>query len=174
LSRPDLDLRKKILKNKINHDGIVISDEVFDFIADNVTENVRDLEGVLVSLMANAVINNTEIDLPLAKRVISQTIRLEKKQPSVQKIQEIVCNHFNLDLSAIQTSSRKREIVQARQITMYLAKKYTDCSFSHIGKIVGKRDHATVLHACKTIKDQMETSKAFRSSVEEIEVELRS
>lgn len=174
LSRPDLDLRKKILKNKINHDGIVISDEVFDFIADNVTENVRDLEGVLVSLMANAVINNTEIDLPLAKRVISQTIRLEKKQPSVQKIQEVVCNHFNLDLSAIQTSSRKREIVQARQITMYLAKKYTDCSFSHIGKIVGKRDHATVLHACKTIKDQMETSKAFRSSVEEIEVELRS
>ena len=174
LGRPDLDLRKKILKNKISHDGIVISDEVFDFIADNVTENVRDLEGVLVSLMANAIINNTEIDLPLAKRVISQTIRLEKKQPSVQKIQEIVCNHFNLDLSAIQTSSRKREIVQARQITMYLAKKYTDCSFSHIGKIVGKRDHATVLHACKTIKDQMETSKAFRSSVEEIEVELRS
>ena len=150
LSRPDLDLRKKILKNKIN------------------------LEGILVSLMANAVINNKEIDLPLTKRVVSQAVRLEKKQLSVQMIQEIVCNYFNLDQAVIQTRSRKREIVQARQITMYLAKKYTDCSFSHIGKIVGKKDHATVLHACKTIKDQMETSKSFRSSVEEIEVKLRS
>ncbi|MCD7938514.1 MAG: chromosomal replication initiator protein DnaA, partial [Tannerellaceae bacterium] len=142
LSRPDLDLRKKILKNKINHDGITIPDEVFNFIANNVTENIRDLEGILVSLMANSVINNREIDLPLTKRVISQAVRLEKKQISIQMIQEIVCNYFNLEQSAIQTRSRKREIVQARQITMYLSKKYTDCSFSHIGKIVGKKDHA--------------------------------
>ena len=174
LSRPDLDLRKKILKNKINHDGIMIPDEVFIFIANNVTENVRDLEGILVSLMANAVINNREIDLPLTKRVVSQAVRLEKKQISVQMIQEIVCKYFNLEQSVIQTNSRKREIVQARQITMYLAKKYTDSSFSHIGKIVGKKDHATVLHACKTIKDQIETSKSFRSSVEEIEVLLKN
>lgn len=174
LCRPDLDLRKKILKNKINHDGVDISDEVFDFVANNVTENVRDLEGVLVSLMANALINNKEIDLPLAKRVVGQAVHLEKKKLSVQTIQEIVCDYFKLDQEAIQTNSRKREIVQARQITMYLAKKYTDCSFSHIGKIVGKRDHATVLHACKTIKDQIETSRTFRSSVEEIEVKLRS
>ena len=173
LSRPDLDLRKKILKNKINHDGIMIPDEVFNFIANNVTENVRDLEGILVSLMANAVINNREIDLPLTKRVVSQAVRLEKKQISVQMIQEIVCKYFNLEQSVIQTNSRKREIVQARQITMYLAKKYTDSSFSHIGKIVGKKDHATVLHACKTIKDQIETSKSFRSSVEEMEVLLK-
>ena len=159
LSRPDLDLRTKILKNNINHDGIMIPDEVFNFI---------------VSLMANAVINNREIDLPLTKRVVSQAVRLEKKQISVQMIQEIVCKYFNLEQSVIQTNSRKREIVQARQITMYLAKKYTDSSFSHIGKIVGKKDHATVLHACKTIKDQIETSKSFRSSVEEIEVLLKN
>lgn len=174
LCRPDLDLRKKILKNKINHDGITIPDEVFNFIANNVTENIRDLEGILVSLMANSVINNREIDLPLTKRVISQAVRLEKKQISIQMIQEIVCNYFNLEQSAIQTRSRKREIVQARQITMYLSKKYTDCSFSHIGKVVGKKDHATVLYACKTIKDQIETSKSFRSAVEEIEGKLKN
>lgn len=174
LSRPDLDLRKKILKNKINHDGIVIPDEVFNFIANNVTENVRDLEGILVSLMANAVINNREIDLPLTKRVVSQAVRLEKKQISIQSIQETVCKYFNLELAAIQANSRKREIVQARQITMFLAKKYTDNSFSVIGKIVGKKDHATVLHACKTIKDQIETNKSFRSSVEEIEDLLKN
>ena len=174
LCRPDLDLRKKILKNKINHDGIVIPDEVFNFIATNVTENVRDLEGILVSLMANAVINNKEIDLPLTKRVVSQAVRLEKKQLSVQTIQETVCKFFNLELSAIQTRSRKREVVQARQITMFLSKKYTDSSFAHIGKIVGKKDHATVLHACKTIKDQIETCKTFRSTVEQIEVQLKN
>ncbi len=174
LKRPDLDLRKKILKNKINQDGIRISEEVFNFIANNVTENVRDLEGILVSLMANAVVNNKEIDLPLARRVVSMAVRLEKKQLSIQSIQDTVCKYFNLDQSMIQTNSRKREIVQARQVTMFLAKKYTDCSFSHIGKIVGKRDHATVLHACKTVRDQIETNKTFRASVEEIESLLQN
>ncbi len=174
LFRPDLDLRKKILKDKISHDGIVIPEEVFNFIANNVTENVRDLEGILVSLMANAVINNREIDLALAKRIISQAVHLEKKRLSVQMIQDIVCKYFNLEPAMIQTNSRKREVVQARQITMYLSKKYTDNSFSSIGKIVGKRDHATVLHACKTIKDQIETNKSFRASVEEIEALLKN
>ncbi|MDR0431411.1 MAG: chromosomal replication initiator protein DnaA [Tannerellaceae bacterium] len=174
LSRPDLELRKRILRNKADHDGMILSEEVLDFIANNVTENVRDLEGILVSLMANSIINNREIDLSLAKRVVGQAIRLEKKQITVQLIQEIVCKYFNLEQSIIQTPSRKREIVQARQITMYLSKKYTNCSFSHIGKIVGKKDHATVLHACKTIKDQIEIDKSFRSSVEEIEVKLKN
>ncbi|MDH6304527.1 chromosomal replication initiator protein [Parabacteroides sp. PF5-5] len=174
LLRPDIELRKKILKNKASQDGIVIPEDVLDFIANHVTDNIRDLEGVLVSLMANSVINNHEIDMSLAKRVIGQAIRLEKKQITVQLIQEIVCKYFNLEQSVIQTQSRKREIVQARQITMYLSKKYTDYSFSHIGKIVGKKDHATVLHACKTIKDQIEISKSFRSAVEEIEVQLKN
>lgn len=174
LSRPDLDLRKKILQSKIVHDNIKMPDDVFNFIANNVTENVRDLEGILVSLQANSVVYNREIDMSLTKRVVGLAVRIEKKQLTVQSIQETVCKYFNLELSAIQTNSRKREIVQARQITMFLAKKYTDCSFSHIGKIVGKKDHATVLHACKTIKDQIETNKTFRSSVLEIENLLKN
>jgi len=87
---------------------------------------------------------------------------------------DIVCKYYNLEQSVIQTNSRKREIVQARQITMFLAKNYTESSLSYIGKIVGKRDHATVLHACKTVKDQIETNKSFRSSVEEIEALLKA
>ncbi|MDH6312981.1 chromosomal replication initiator protein [Parabacteroides sp. PFB2-10] len=173
MKRPDVELRKKILLHKIRQESIHMPDEVFHFIAENVSDNVRDLEGVLVSLMAHAVINNREIDMSLARRVISQNVKLEKKQLSIQQIQEVVCDYFNLEISLIQTNSRKREIVQARQIAMYLAKKYTDCSFSHIGKIVGKKDHATVLHACKTIKDQIEINKSFRSSVEEIESLLK-
>ena len=158
----------------MNHEGIIMPEEAFNFIANNVTENVRDLEGILVSLMANSLVNNREIDMPLTKRIVSLAVHLEKKQLSVQSIQETVCKYFNLEQAAIQTNSRKREIVQARQITMFLAKKYTDCSFAHIGKIVGKKDHATVLHACKTIKDQMETNKSFRTSVEEIESLLKN
>lgn len=110
----------------------------------------------------------------MTKQVVSRVVKLEKKQVSVESIQDVVCKYYNLELAAIQTNSRKREIVQARQVTMYLAKKYTDSSFSHIGKIVGKRDHATVLHACKTVRDQIETNKSFRSSVEEIEALLKA
>jgi chromosomal replication initiator protein len=169
IERPDLELRKMILRNKINHEGLEITEDVFNFIAENVSENVRDLEGILVSLMAKSVITNKEIDIALARQVISQTVRLEKKQLTIKKIQEIVCRYFNLDEALIQTKSRKREIVQARQITMFLAKKYTDSSFSHIGKIVGGKDHATVLHACKTVKDQIDICRTFRSTMEAIE-----
>ncbi|MDR2039338.1 MAG: chromosomal replication initiator protein DnaA, partial [Bacteroidales bacterium] len=172
IERPDLELRKKILRNRISHEGLEIPEDVFEFISENVTENVRDLEGILVSLMANSVITNKEIDLVLARQVISQAVRLEKKQITIKKIQEIVCRYFNLDEALIQTKSRKREIVQARQITMFLAKKYTELSFAYIGKVVGGKDHATVIHAYKTINDQIEISKTFRSTIEAIERSL--
>ncbi|MDR0744283.1 MAG: chromosomal replication initiator protein DnaA [Tannerella sp.] len=169
IKRPDLELRKRILRNKINHEGLEIREDVFEFISENVTENVRDLEGILVSLIANSVITNKEIDLTLTKQVISQTVRLEKKQLTIKKIQEIVCRYFNLDEALILTKSRKREIVQPRQITMFLAKKYTESSFAHIGKVVGGKDHATVLHSCKMVKEQIEISKSFRLTMEAIE-----
>jgi chromosomal replication initiator protein len=173
IERPDPDLRKKILENKINQEGMEISEDVIEFISENVVENIRDLEGVLVSLMANSIIANREIDLPLAKQVVSQTVRIEKKQITIQKIKETVCRYFDLDEALVQTTSRKREIVQARQITMFLAKKYTESSFSLIGKIVGNKDHSTVLHACKTVKDQIEINKSFRVTMNEIEVCLK-
>ena len=173
LGRPDAELRRTILRNKIEAEGLVLSDEVFNYIVDHVTENIRDLEGVLVSLMANSLINNSPVDMALAQRVVGQTVRVENKELSIEKIQEKVCRFFNLEESLVQTPSRKREIVQARQITMFLAKKYTSASFSRIGKVVGGKDHATVLHACKTVKDQMDINKNFRSTVEAIEETLR-
>ncbi len=174
LGRPDAELRRTILRNKIEAEGLVLSDEVFNYIVDHVTDNIRDLEGVLVSLMANSLINNSPVDMAMAQRVVGQTVRVENKELSIEKIQEKVCRFFNLEESLVQTPSRKREIVQARQITMFLAKKYTSASFSRIGKVVGGKDHATVLHACKTVKDQMDINKNFRSTVEAIEETLRS
>ncbi len=173
IERPDINLRRKILRNKINIEGLEISDDVFDLIVESVTENVRDLEGILVSLMANSVMTNKEIDVPLAKKIISQTVRMEKKQLTIKNIQEVVCQYFNLDEALIQTPSRKQEIVQARQVTMFFAKKYTESSYAHIGKVVGGRDHATVIHACKTIKDQIEINRTFRSTIDAIEGVLK-
>lgn len=174
LERPDKELRKKILKHKILTDGLTISDQVIEFIAENVTENVRDLEGVIVSLMAHSIINNREIDISLARRVMEQNIRFEKKKITVQKIQETVSDFYNVKRELIQSASRKREIVQARQVTMFFIKKHTELSLSQIGIQVGNRNHATVLHACNTIRDLSEVDKGFRSDIEEIERLLQS
>jgi len=174
LDNPDLDLRVKILENKILQDGLSIPADVVEFIAENVTENVRDLEGVIVSLMAYSVIYNKEVDLTLARRVIGQAIRkLEKKKLTVDSISEVVCKHFNIKTELLQTTSRKREIVQARQVAMYLSKLYTEMSLAQIGSVIGKKNHATVLHACKTVKDQLEVDKSFRDDIEEIEKVLK-
>lgn len=174
LERPDKELRKKILKHKILTDGLTISDQVIEFIAENVTENVRDLEGIIVSLMAHSIINNREIDITLARRVMEQNIRFEKKKITVQKIQETVSDFYNVKRDLIQSASRKREIVQARQVTMFFIKKHTELSLSQIGIQVGNRNHATVLHACNTIRDLSEVDKGFRADIEELERLLQS
>ena len=173
LERPDFDLRRSILTNKIRHDGLAINKEVVDYIARNVTDNVRDLEGIIVSLMAHSTIFNREISIDLAERVLSTSVHIEKKQITIDLIQDTVCKYFNIDCKQIHSKSRKREIVHARQISMYLAKKYTDLSLSRIGDMIGKRDHATVLHACKNISGLLDIDKAFRASLGEIEERLQ-
>lgn len=174
IDNPEKRLRLKILQNKILHDGLSIPEDVVDYIAENVTDNARDLEGVIVSIMAHSLVYGKELDLSLAKRVIDQTIKkIEKKKITVDFIQDAVCKFYNLDTSLLQTASRKREIVQARQISMYLSKTYTEMSLTQIGSLIGKKNHATVLHACKTVREQMEVDKAFRDEIAEIEKALR-
>jgi chromosomal replication initiator protein len=173
LQKPDLELRRKILQNKVKQDGLDISQEIIDFIAENATEHIRDLEGIITSLVAHSLVYNRKVDLELAKRVVSKTVKMEKKQITLEKIQDVVSSYFKIDLDQIHSKSRKREIVQARQVAMFLSKKYTDHSYSHIGNLVGKRDHATVLHACKTIQDNLDIDKGFRSTMKDLEELLR-
>ena len=175
IARPDTELRKLILLKKIEQEGLKISKEVFDYLIKSVTDNVRDLEGVLVSLTANSLINNIEINMALARKVVQQVVgeSKENRQFSVEMMLDFVCKYFNLDKSLIYTASRKQEIVQARQITMYLAKKHTAYSYAHIGTIVGGKDHATVVHACKTVKDQIEINNTYRATIETIESGLK-
>ncbi len=173
LEKPDFELRKAILESKIYRDGLDISSEVVDFIAENVTENIRDLEGVIVSLLAHSMLTNAPIDIKLAEKVVKKLVSITPVSISMERIKDVVCEHFNLELESILTKSRKREVVQARQIAMYLSKQYTKNSLSSIGHAIGNRDHATVLHACKTVNDLMSTDKNFKSSVLEIESKLK-
>ncbi|MDR0505602.1 MAG: chromosomal replication initiator protein DnaA [Dysgonamonadaceae bacterium] len=173
LNKPDIELRRKILSHKIKQDGLNISNEIIDYIAENVADHVRDLEGIITSLIAHSLVFNKEVDMDMAKQVVYKTIKMEKKQITVEKIQDVVSNYFKIELKAIHSRSRKREIVQARQVTMFLSKKYTNCSYAHIGCLVGKRDHATVLHAYKAVQDLMEVDKSFRSTMHDIEELLK-
>lgn len=169
MEKPNYALRVAILDSKIMRDGLHFSREVVEYIARNATENVRDLEGIVVSLMAHSVIYEKEVDMDLAKRVVSNAIKVQERQISVELIEEEVCKYFDLDMEIIHSKSKKQEISQARQIAMYLSRKYTDKSYSNIGELIGKRDHATVLHACKTVGNWIETDKKFKSTIQEIE-----
>lgn len=169
MEKPNYNLRVSILQSKIQRDGLFFSDEVIEYIAHNATENVRDLEGIVVSLMAHSVIYEKEVDMELAKRVVANAINIQERQISIELIEDEVCKYFDLEPSLIHSKSKKQEISQARQIAMYLSRKYTDKSYSNIGEMIGKRDHATVLHACKTVGNWIETDKKFKTRIQEIE-----
>ena len=173
LEKPTVELRRNILRNKVHRDGLQFPPEVIDYIAENVDESVRDLEGIVIAIMARSTIFNKDIDLDLAQHVVRGVVRNATKTISIEAILSTVCKHFGLEGNAIHTKSRKREVVQARQVAMYLAKNYTDYSTSKIGKFIGNKDHATVLHACKTVKGQCEVDKSFRSDLESIEASLK-
>lgn len=172
LEKPSIELRKDILRNKIRRDGLDFPPEVIDYIAENVNESVRDLEGIVISMMAHSTIYNKEIDLELAQRIVKKVVKSETKVITIDHIIDAVCKHYEIDQAVIHTKSRKREVVQVRQMAMYLAKKHTDSSSSKIGQLIGGKDHATVLHACKIVKDQCDVDKTVKADVESIETNL--
>lgn len=169
IEKPDVELRKNILRSKIERDGLKFPEEVISYIAENVNASVRDLEGIVVSLMAHSAINNADIDLNLARRVVGDLSDYEKPVITIDDIISKVAGYYGVEVNSINTRSRKREVVLVRQVAMYLAKKYLDMSTSKIGHYIGRRDHATVVHACKTITNLAETDKQFRGELSEIE-----
>ena len=169
LQRPDNELRKNILRTKMKREGLVIPESVITYIADNVAESVRELEGILNSLLAQSILFKREIDLDMARRIVDKaTSRTEDKKLTISQIVDTVCRHYGLQPTLIFSKTRKREIVLARQVAMFLAKEHTDSSLSQIGKSIGNKDHATVLHACRTVKGQMDIDKSFRAEINEI------
>ena len=169
IEKPDVELRKNILRSKVERDGLKFPEEVISYIAENVNASVRDLEGIVVSLMAHSTINNADIDIALARRVVGDLSDYEKPVITIDEIISKVAGYYSVEVNSINTRSRKREVVLVRQVAMFLAKKYLDMSTSKIGHYIGGRDHATVVHACKTITNLAETDKQFRNELSEIE-----
>ena len=172
LQMPDIDTRAAILKNKLFNNGIVLSDEITNYLASNVRTNVRELEGVLISLVAQSSLNKKAITIDLAQKIIERFIRNSVKEVSVEYIINIVCDYFNISPEQMSLNTRKHQVVQARQIAMFLSKKYSSASLNAIGQQCGKKDHATVYHACKTVTDRLETDKQFRALVADIEKKI--
>ncbi len=173
LQTPDFETRMQILRAKVYKDGITLSDEVLEYIASHITNNVRELEGALVSLLAQSMLNKREITLELAAKLINKLVKNSKRELSIEYISKVVCDYFNMSVDALQAKTRKREIVQARQIAMYFSKSLTKYSLASIGAQIGSKDHATVLHACKTVNNLKDTDKNFRQFVEDIEKKLK-
>ncbi|TRX70270.1 chromosomal replication initiator protein DnaA [Carboxylicivirga sp. M1479] len=174
LQIPDFETRVSILNKKIYKDGLTVPEEVVYYIASNVVNNVRELEGALISLLAQATLNKKEITFDTAKQIIDKLVKKTSKEVSIDSISQTVCDYFGLDLDILQSKTRKREIVQARQIAMFFSKGLTNSSLSTIGAKIGKKDHATVLHACKAINNLIETDKDFKGQIKEIEAQLKS
>ncbi|NLA23632.1 MAG: chromosomal replication initiator protein DnaA [Bacteroidales bacterium] len=173
LQEPDFDTRINILKQKAYKDGIIISEEILEYISSHITSNVRELQGALISLLAQSTLNRKEINLELARDMIDKLVKSTKREISIEYIQKVVSNYFSLPLEILHSKTRKREIVQARQIAMYFAKSMTKKSLAAIGSHIGGKDHATVLHACKTVNNLIETDKKFKADVDEIEKRLK-
>ena len=172
LHQPDFETRVAILKNILYRDGVEVPQHIVDFIAKTVKSNVRELEGAMISLIAQSSFNKKEFTIDLAKQVVEKFIRNFKKDISIDDIQEVVSKYFKITVNEMQSPTRKRDIVQARQLAMFFAKKYTKSSLAVIGSHIGKRDHATVLHACKTVDNLLETDKQFKRFVDEINKKL--
>ena len=145
-----------------------------NYIAKNVVDNIRDLEGVIISLLAHSTLTNCSIDLKLAEKVISGIVNIKPKTITIEHIRDVVCDHFGLKIEEMLSKRRDRQLAQARQIAMYLAKNFTQHSLSAIGATIGKRDHATVLHACKVVADLMEIDKSYKGCIEEIQQKINA
>ena len=160
-------LQKKCMQMELNFQ------EVVEYLAYSISSNIRELEGALISLIAQSSLNKKSITLELAKQMIDKFVKNTAREVSIEYIQKVVCDYFDLPIELMKSKTRKREVVQARQIAMYFSKKMTKSSLANIGMHCGGKDHATVLHACRTVNNLAETDKNFRAYLVDLEKETK-
>lgn len=173
LEKPNIQLCVDILSNKIRRDGLKIPVDVISFIAQTCNGSVRDLQGAINGLLAYSIVYNSSIDIRLAERVIKRAVKVDDKPLTIDDIVETVCHHYNVTVTAVNSKSRKRDYVVARQVTMYLAQKYTKMPASRIGKLVGNRDHSTVIHSCSKVEERLKIDAGFSDELVSIENGLK-
>ena len=172
LQMPDLETRIAILKKKMYMDGIDLPNDIVEYISYSITSNIRELEGALISILAQSSLNRKAVTLELAKQMIDKFVKNTSHEVSIDYIQKVVCDYFDLPIEMLKSKTRKRQVVQARQIAMYFAKSMTKSSLSNIGAHCGGKDHATVLHACRTVNNLIDTDKKFKASVMELQKKI--
>lgn len=169
LEKPNPQLCIDIIASKIRRDDLKIPNDVVQFIAEHCNGSVRDLQGAINSLLAYSIVYNSHIDIKLAERVLQRSVKIDDKPLTIDDIVDTVCNHYNVTPTAVNSKSRKRDYVVARQVTMYLAQKYTKMPASRIGQLVGKRDHSTVLHSCTKVEERIKIDADFKDELQSIE-----
>lgn len=173
MEKPNVELCMDILKNKCRRDGLKIPEDVIRYIAQTASGSVRDLQGVINSLLAYSVVYNCNIDMHLAERVIKRAVKVDNHPLTIDDILDKVCGHFNVTQQNVFSRSRKREYVLVRQVSMYLAQKYTKMPAARIGQLIGNRDHSTVIHSCSTIEKRLKIDKEFLNEITDIETSFR-
>jgi len=173
LQVPDLETRIAILHKRLYKDGIEMPLDVIEYLAYSIATNVRELEGALISLMAQSSLNKKAITIELARQMIDKFVKNTTREISIDFIQKIICDYFNIPVDQLNSKTRKRDIVQARQLAMFFSKKLTKSSLATIGLHCGNKDHATVLHACRTVTNLIDTDKNFRTFADEIEKKIK-
>ena len=169
LSRPDYATRLAMLRSRAFREGVQIDESVLEFLASRVKSNFRELEGALISLIAHATLTRREATVELAQNITEKIVGEEQEDITIDKVQSVVCEYFNITREMLLSKTRKRQIVQARQIAMYMSRNLiSNCSLATIGAEIGGKDHATVLHACTTVSDLMSTDKTFRQYITDI------
>ena len=173
MEKPNVELCVDILKNKCRRDGLKIPEDVIRYIAQTASGSVRDLQGVINSLLAYSVVYNCNIDMHLAERVIKRAVKVDNHPLTIDDILDKVCSHFNVTQQNVFSRSRKSEYVLVRQVSMYLAQKYTKMPAARIGQLIGNRDHSTVIHSCSTIEKRLKIDKEFLNEISNIETSFR-
>jgi chromosomal replication initiator protein len=173
LQGPDHQTRLAILKKKTCHCGIELSDEILEFLVVNISKNIKELDSVLISLYIQSTINRKEITLDLARQMVESLTSTSNREITIEHIQQIVCDYYKIPIEIIQSKTRKSEIVQARQVSMFFSKSLTKATLASIGSCIGGKDHATVLHACKTVYKLIEENEQFSSQIKELEKRLK-
>ena len=173
LQQPDLETRMAIIARKMESDGVYMPTDVVEYLANSVDTNMRELEGVLISLLAHASLNRKDIDLELAKATLKNIVQDIETEVNIDYIQKVVAAYFSITLELMKSKSRKRELVVARQVAMFFSKEYTNHSLKSIGQHFGGRDHSTVIHAVQSVNDLMETDSKFKNSVNELSRKLK-
>jgi chromosomal replication initiator protein len=172
LEAPDVQLRHDILKRLVRKDGLDIPEEVIDYVAEHLQDNVRELEGVVHSMLAYSVVHGTNINIDFARKILKENTRYRRRTLTIEDIVETVCRHYKVTHEELYGECRKAEFVLARQVAMYLAQKHTGDTAKHIGYVIGRRTHATVLHGIRNIEKKMKDNPAFKKEIREIEKKM--